>query len=737
MAKEFPFYKQLDQMDCGPTCLCMIASHYGRYISIDSLREKSFITREGVTLAGISEAAESIGFHSLALSVTMETLKNEIPLPCIAYWRQRHFIVIYKIDKKFVYVADPAFGHIKYTHEEFEKSWLPQKKKELDSEGLVLVLETSKDFFVDNELESSTSIKKGFGFLIPYFRPYTKYVAQLFLGLFIGTLLQLIFPFLTQAIVDKGVNAQNISFIYLILIAQIVLFISETFVDVIRSWILLHITSRINISLISDFLIKLMKLPMAFFDSKNIGDLVQRVQDHSRVQNLLSTSSLNVLFSIVNILMFGFILAYFNLTIFLVFFIGAALYIFWVMLFMKRRAELDYKRFDQSSGNQSSFIQLMNGMQEIKLNNSERKRRWEWESIQIKLFKLSIKSLSLAQTQNIGATFFNEFKNIFITFLSAKAVIDGKLTLGSMLSIQYIIGQLNSPINSFISFIQTAQDAKISLERLTEIHDKENEENANEIKLKELPKNKDITISNDLCYRYGGNTTALVLENVNFTIPAGKVTAIVGASGSGKTTLLKLFLKFYPPTNGNISIGNTDLKTIHSNFWRQRCGTVMQDGYLFGDTIARNITESEQDAIIDKEKLLNAVKIANLTEFIENLPMGYNTKVGPIGINISGGQKQRILIARAVYKNPDYLFFDEATSALDANNEKVIMENLEEFYKGKTVVVVAHRLSTVRNADNVIVLDKGKLVEQGTHNELIAKKGLYYTLVKNQLELGN
>lgn len=735
MRKDFPFYKQLDQMDCGPTCLRMIAKYHGKMYSNEFLRDKANITREGVSLSGIAEAAEAIGMHSLALRCDIKMLGEDIPFPCIAHWRQRHFVVVYKIQKGFVYVADPGYGLVKYSVQEFLAGWLPLKKNDIESEGLILVLETTPDFFIE---EDSSPIRKiGFGFLIPYFKPFNKYIIQLFVGLFIGSCLQLVFPFLMQAIVDKGINFQNINFIYLILIAQLTLFISGTFVEIIRGWILLHITSRININLISDFLIKLMRLPISFFDSKNIGDLLQRIQDHDRVQNLLSAASLNVLFSVVNIILFGSILAYFNLNIFLIFIIGSVFYITWVMLFMKKRAILDYKRFDQASGNQSSIIQLMNGMQEIKLNNSERRRRWEWEAIQIKLFKLSIKSLSLTQIQNIGATFINEIKNIIITFIAAKLVIDGSLTLGTMLSVQYIIGQLNLPIINFVSFIKSAQDAKISIERLSEIHNKDNEEEYNSTALKTLAENKDIEFKEGLSFKYGGNSSSWVLEDLYFKIPEGKVTAIVGSSGSGKTTLIKLLLKFYCPQKGDITIGNSSLKNISTSFWRQQCGSVMQDGYIFADTIARNITESASEGIIDKDRLLHAVKMANIESFVESLPSGYNTRIGGSGINLSGGQKQRILIARAVYKNPKFLFFDEATSALDANNEKIIMENMENFYKGKTVIIVAHRLSTVKNADNILVLEKGKIMEEGNHQELIKKHGLYYTLVKNQLELGD
>lgn len=730
--KKFPFYKQLDQMDCGPTCLRILAKFHGKSYSIDYLRTKANITKEGVSLGGIAEAAEAIGFNTIAANLDYNTLKKEAPLPCIVYWRQRHFIVVYKIRKNIIYVSDPAYGLVKYNLQDFLNGWTV-KNLNNKSLGYVLLLEPTPSFY-DNNIENKSTYN--FKFLFSYFKPYHKYIVQLVLGLIVGSILQLVFPFLTQSLVDYGINYQNLNFIYLILIAQLMLFLSQTTVDLIRGWILLHITSRININLISDFLIKLMRLPIAFFDSKNTGDIIQRIYDHDRIQDFLSSTTLNTLFSAFNLVIFGIVLAYYNLTIFFIFFIGSMVYVGWTLLFLKKRKELDYKRFDKAAENQSSIYQLITGMQEIKINGSEKRRRWEWEAIQIKLFKVSIKSLTLSQTQNTGGQFFNELKNILITFIAAKAVLEGSLTLGMMLSVQYIIGQLNLPINNFINFIQSGQDAKISLERLAEIHSKKDEEDTDSELEKELPENKSINIKN-LSFKYGGKTSPLVLNNLTFQIPEGKVTAIVGASGSGKTTLIKLLLKFYKPTNGEILIANTKLQNISTSFWRKNCGSVMQDGFLFGDTIARNITESDSVGPIDKKRLLEAVDISNIEEFISQLPSGLNSKIGNIGSNISGGQRQRILIARSVYKNPNYIFFDEATSALDANNENIIMNKLEKFYKGKTVIVVAHRLSTVKNADQIIVLDQGQLIESGTHKELTANKGIYYSLVKNQLELGN
>lgn len=730
MLKKFPHYRQLDAMDCGPTCLRIIAKYYGKSYSLQTLRDKSYITREGVSLLGISDAAESIGFRTLAAKIPFDKLKEEAPTPFIAHWRQQHFIVVYGFKKNHVLVSDPAHGLVKLTKQEFLDGWLSDtdQGKEI---GVVLLLEPAPDFYTteDEKLD-----KSGFQFLFRYLTPYKKFIVQLFIGMLVGSLLQLIFPFLTQSIVDIGIQNQDLNFVTLILIAQVMLFLSRTAVEFIRGWILLHLGTRINISILSDFLIKLMKLPVSFFDTKMIGDLLQRIGDHSRIESFLTSSTLNILFSFINLIIFGVVLAIYDLKIFAIFFIGSAIYMAWIMIFMKKRRDLDYKRFDQMSSNQSNLIQLITGMQEIKLHNSEKQKRWEWERIQAKLFKVSISGLALNQYQEAGSSFINELKNIIITFLAAKAVIDGDITLGMMLAIQYIIGQLNAPINQLVGFIHTAQDAKISLERLSEIHNKEDEEDTREEKITIFPEDKSLKLEN-VSFQYEGPHAEYALKDVSLEIPEGKITAIVGASGSGKTTLVKLLLKFYDPTKGEIRLGDINLNNYSNKLWRDKCGAVLQDGFIFSDTIAKNI--SVKDDFINKEKLLYAVKVANIQEFIESLPLGYNTKIGNDGHGLSQGQRQRILIARAVYKSPEYIYFDEATNALDANNEKVIMENLDKFFVGRTVIVVAHRLSTVKNADQIIVLDKGRITETGTHVELTQKRGDYYRLVKNQLELGN
>ena len=729
--KKFPFYKQPDAKDCGPTCLRIIAKHYNKSIPLQQIRTLSETTREGSGLLGLSNAAEHLGFRTLGVKIDFDTLVAEAPLPCIVHWNKNHYVVVYAINKtNKVYVSDPSYGLITYTKEEFIKHWIGENANEQTEEGIALILETSPSFY-KNEFDEEEK-KTSFAFLSRYLIKYKSLVIQLAVGLLAGSLLSLIFPFLTQSIVDVGIQNQDINFIYLILLAQVMLFMGKMGIDIIRSWILLHLSTRINISIISDFFIKLMRLPISFFDTRMTGDIMQRINDHHRIEQLLTSSSLNTLFSMVNLVIFSIVLLVYDYRLFVVYLVGAILYIAWISFFLKKRKELDYKMFSQVSQEQSMVIELINGMQEIKMHNAEKQKRWGWEFLQVKLFKIKIKALSLEQWQSVGGGFINQIKDILVSFLAAKLVLDGNLTLGMMLSVQYIIGQLNSPLLQLIDFIKETQDAKIALERLGEIHDKTDEELIEGQYATEIPQ-KDIVLNN-LSFRYLGSDN-LVFKDLNLIIPYQKTTAIVGASGSGKTTLLKLLTKFYEPEKGDVKIGSTDLKNISPSYWRNQCGVVMQESYVFNDTIANNIAIGED--VIDKQKLKKAVEIANVKDFIEDLPLSYNTKIGNEGIGIRGGQKQRLFIARAVYKSPDYIFFDEATSALDANNERVIIENLAQFFKGKTAIVIAHRLSTVKHADKIIVLDKGCVVEEGNHNELVAKKGEYYRLIKNQLELGN
>ncbi|MCB9265701.1 MAG: peptidase domain-containing ABC transporter [Lewinellaceae bacterium] len=728
MPRKFPFYQQLDAMDCGATCLRMISRHFGRYYSLEYLRELTYMGKQGVTLLGISDAAEHIGLQSLAVKTTYDRLARDIPLPCIAHWRQEHFVVVYKVNNKYAWVADPASGRYRLSKEEFLSNWVSDKEEGEDL-GVLLLLETTPEFFAR---EGETTDKSGFGYVFSYFKKYRPLIIQLIVGLFLGTLLQLCFPFLMKAIVDKGIDTEDLNFIQIVLFAQLILFATQLAVEQFRSWILLHVGVRVNISLISDFLAKLTRLPIRFFDSKITGDLMQRIADHERVQRFLTSTSLVSIFTFFNFLAFSYILYRWHKLVFLVFFGGTALYLGWVFFFQQMRRELDYKRFDQSADNQNNLIELINGMQEIKLHNAEKQKRWAWERIQARLFRTSASSLRIGQIQRTGASFFNETKNLIIIFIVAQAVVKGDMTLGMLLAVQYIIGQLNTPLGNLVDFLRNMQEAKISLERMNEIHLKEDEEHAGE-KIILLPESGDLVFEK-VSFQYNGPHSPNVLKNINLRIPKGQTTAIVGTSGSGKTTMLKLLLNIYQPTEGAIRLGDINLVNINNRLWRSKCGVVMQDGYIFYDSIAKNIALG--DEIIDKKKLLKAVKVANIQSFIESLPLGYNTKIGQEGLGLSQGQKQRLLIARAVYKNPEYILFDEATTALDAYNEMVIMENLEEFFFGRTVVIVAHRLSTVMNADNIVVLEGGEIVEQGNHEELTYLRGAYYQLVRNQLELG-
>ena len=735
--KRFPFIKQPDSMECGATCLRMSCQYYGKSYSAETAQQICVVTRKGVSLLSMCDAAEYWGFRTVCGRIALDKMVAQRPFPCILHWNQEHFVVLYDVKKKrngkyVFYVADPAKDLLKLDEETFKEAWLSTQSHG-EEKGILMALQPTAAFF---EKEDERADKKqAVSFLWKYVKPYKRFWLQLIWGLLVGSLLQMIFPFLTQAIVDKGIAGKDIGLIYLILLGQLMLVISRSSVDFIRRWILLHISTRINVALLSDFLIKLMRLPMRFFDTKKTGDLIQRIEDHSRVERFLTAQTLNILFSTFGFVVFGIILCYYNLTIFCLFLLGSLLYMLWSLFFLKKRRVLDYEMFEQRAKNQNKVMQLLNGMQEIKLQNCERRRRWEWEDIQADLFQYSIASMKLQQSQEAGSILINEVKNIVITVVAAAAVIQGDLSLGMMLSIQYIIGQLNAPIEQLAQFLYGWQDVQISLERMKEIRDREEEESESR-SITQFPsssQNMDIQLDH-LTFQYEGIHSPKVLDDVCLTIPCGKVTAIVGTSGSGKTTLIKLLLGYYEPVGGDIRIGGTSLLDFSLKWWRNQCGVVMQDGYIFSETIARNIAVDDGD--IDKERLQQAVRIANIEEFIESLPLKYNTIIGQEGQGLSQGQKQRVLIARAVYKRPDFIFLDEATNSLDANNERVIVGSLSSFYKGKTVVVVAHRLSTVRNADQIVVLEQGRVVEIGNHQTLIERKGAYYNLVKNQLELG-
>lgn len=736
----FTLVRQRDAKDCGPSCLAMIVKHYGGSFNINSIRTDCALNREGVSLLGISKAAEELGFKSVGGRLSFSSLASEALLPCIVHWSQNHFVVVYKVKNQkkgdcTIYVADPGKGLVSYTKEEFCEHWVSTKTNG-EEKGIVLLLEPTNQFYTQNDTETVLTQSR-MAFLWSYLKKYKRFFTQLILGLLLGSLLQLIFPFLTQAVVDTGIGGKDIGFVWLVLMAEMMLLFSRTAIEFIRSKILLHISTRINISLISDFFIKLMKLPMNFFDTKQMGDLLQRIEDHRRVEQFLTSSSLSLLFSFFTFLVFGVVLVFYNLGVFAVFLFGTLLYAGWIVLFLEKRRLLDYKFFEQAGRNRNVTYQLIDGMQEIKLQGCEQRKRWEWEDVQADLFKVNLQALNLQQVQQAGSITINEVKNILITVLAATSVIQGNMTLGMMLAVQYIIGQLNSPVEQLIHFVYSWQDVSISLDRMNEIHTETNEENAERTRSSYTEESTDghsLAIK-DLSFKYNIYSSKNILSDINLLIPNGKVTAIVGASGSGKTTLIKLLLGFYEPLSGSIQIGSANLSECNLGWWRSQCGAVMQEGYLFSDTIAKNIAISDDDPNI--ERIRHAARVANIADYVEALPLAYNTMIGQDGQGISQGQRQRILIARVIYKNPMFVFLDEATNALDANNEQAITDNLFDFYKGKTVIVVAHRLSTVRNADQIVVLNEGKIVELGTHEELIGKRGNYYGLIKNQLELGN
>jgi ATP-binding cassette subfamily B protein len=728
MPKWFPFYPQLEAMDCGSTCLRMVARFYGRFFSLEYLREISNTGKDGVSLLDLSEAAEIIGLKTLAVEADIIQLQDVIPKPCIINWGNNHFVVVYNQDSSKVWIADPAQGKYKLNNDEFLHKWIGEDA-DIENSGIVLICQSTPDFYTFNGKDPQ---KGSWQYVFNYFKQYKALIFQIIIGLFLGSTLQLLFPFFIKSIVDIGINNNDLSFIALVLIAQLILFISQISVEFIRNWNILHVGSRVNISLLSDFLIKLTKLPFRFFDTKLHGDLIQRFNDHERVQKFLSSTSLISIFSILNLLAFGVVLLFWNKAIFTIFIIGSLLNIFWVLGFMKWRKTLDIKRFEYNSDNQNSINEMITGMQDIKLFNAEKLKRWSWEKVQAKLFNTESENLKLEQVQRAGALFFNETKNLLIIYLVAQGVLNTTLTLGMLVAIQYIIGQLNMQINQLTEFLKSMQDAKISLERIGEIHLKDNEtdiEENNNI----FPAEGDIVLEN-VNFSYAGINATPNIKNINLGIPNGKITAILGPSGSGKTTLLKILLNLYKPTEGKIKLGELNLLSINPRLWRSKLGVVMQDGHLFSDSIAKNIALGEE--IIDKRKLQQSISIANLQSYIDYLPLGYNTKIGPEGQGLSQGQKQRILIARAVYKEPDFLFFDEATSALDTFNEMLIMENIKAAFKNKTIIIVSHRLSTVLKADQIIVMEDGEMIEVGSHEELTFVRGAYYQLVKNTMELG-
>lgn len=735
---SFPFYKQLNAMDCGPTCLRMVSKYYGKHYNADKLRQKTGYSKEGVSLLGISETAESIGFRTRGMKITLAQLA-QVQLPCILHWEQNHFVVLTDISKKKAIVADPGKNIVSYSMDEFLRHWISSDTDNGQQTGIALLLEPSPYFY---ETMGEKERKLSWKLVLQYLAQSRFQLIQVFTALALSSLLQLAVPFLTQTFVDNGINGRNLQYVVIVLLAQLMLSFSQTVIGFIRGRLMLRISNILNLQILSDFWIKLTRLPVSYFDVHHTGDTLQRIGDHKTIQSFLTGTTLNLLFSMFTFIVYAAVLVTYSTTLFILLVIGSAVSFGWVRIFMPVRRKINYESFHLSSKENTATLQLIQGMQEIRLNNAEKQKRWDWENIQAAVFKLNFKGLNYSQLQSAGGLLINQAQSIAISFVVAKLVIDGKLTLGGMMAVQYIIGQVSGPLGLWIGFVQSAQDAKISMERLNEIHQLPDEEDPERSYLQQLPnENKSIYIDN-LSFAYPGSGNDPVLENINLQIPQGKVTAIVGVSGSGKTTLLKILLKIYDRYEGKIRLKSRNnengddirFEYIGHGFWRGMCGAVMQDGYIFNDTIARNIAVGTED--IDYQKLVDSCKMANIHSFVQSLPNSFHTQLGSEGIGISQGQKQRLLIARAIYKNPHYIFFDEATNALDANNEREIVDNLSHFFKNRTVVIVAHRLSTVRNADKIVVLQNGKIVEEGTHESLSYTKGKYYELVKNQLELG-
>lgn len=725
------FHPQRDMMDCGAACLQSICKYYGKDVDLQFIRELCHITRNGVSMLGIADAAEALGFKTIGIKLNLEQLANDVHLPCIIHWSQHHFVVVISVTKHHVVIMDPAAGILKYRTSDFLNSWLHLREALSDNKlGAALLLSPSPTFYNKN-FRNTTSLDCSH--FVKFLSPFKSATWKIILCMLLGCIFSLIFPFLTQLIVDEGISNSDLGFIYLILLAELALLIGQIVNNIIRSRLMLTVTSGISVGLISNFLEKLMGLSITFFDTKHIGDILQRIKDFNRIETFLTSTLLSLLLATIVFVVYGVMMLSYSLKILLIFIIGSILYVIWVSIFLKKRRKLDYMQFQYLASNQSTMIQLVNGMQEIKLNSCERSKRWEWECLQNQIIKLKRYGLSLANIQTAGSYMIDQAKNLIIVFLAAEGVISSNLSIGELVAIQYIIGQLNTPLHQFVSFLQEFQDAKISMERMQEIVTMPEEEKLFEHVSNPTLDDCDIYFRH-VTFHYDGPRSPRVLDNICFEIGNKKVTAIVGMSGCGKTTILKILLSFFSPTDGCVLIGNTPLNNISPKEWRSKCGVVMQDGFIFSDTIERNIALSDGD--IDLERMISAAKTANIHDYIMSLPMKYNTRIGAEGQGLSSGQKQRLLIARAIYKNPAFIIFDEATNALDAKNERAIVDNLGEFYKGRTVIVVAHRLSTVKNADQIIVLDKGRVIETGNHTSLIEKKGAYYNLVKNQLELG-
>lgn len=732
---KFHVTRQHDAMQCGAACLHTVCRHYGLNLNFDYVSNLCSTTRTGVSLLSLNAAAIKLGFKTICGKFRIDHL-TKVQFPCILHWRQNHFVVLFDICGDNYIVGDPACGVLKLSKRDFSENWLSADDTNGDMRGVAMLLQPTTKFGTnssDPHIVHAHTPRHSLSFLSSYIKPYRRYLFQVLLGLILGSIIQLVLPFMTQSIVDVGIGFSNVGFIWLVLIAQFVLIVSRASADFIRSWLLLHISMRVNLSLVSDFFIKLSFLPMSFFDSKMTGDIMQRINDHARVQDFLTDKAISLSFNLLTIIIFGAVLALYNLSVFAIFLVGSVIYGLFLLLFLKRRKVLDYASFDKQAKITDKTLQYVNAMPEIKLQDCVQRRRWEWEEVQADFFDVQMRCLTLKQQQDAGALLINEVKNILITVVAAQLVVDGAMSLGSLLAVQYIVGQLSSPIEQMLRFIHSWQDVSISLERINEIHDIKGENTDDCVSASHMNDSLGIEFSN-VVFSYDPNRSQKTISNVSFLIPKGKVTAIVGQSGSGKTTLLKLILGYYPIASGSITLGGVSVSNINLTEWRRRCGVVMQDGVIFSESIARNIAASDEP--ISDQRVRQAAHLAALDTFVESLPLGFNTLIGPEGVSLSKGQQQRILIARAIYRQPHYVLFDEATNSLDAQNERVISDNLTDFYRGRTVLVIAHRLSTVRSADQIIVLDSGRVAEVGKHNQLIEKKGLYYNLVRNQLELG-
>lgn len=708
-------------MDCGPACLKIISKYYGKSFSMKYLRDQCQITREGVSMKDLSRVAESIGLRSLPLKVSCEDLVRKIPLPCIIHWNYAHFVVLYRVKGRRMYISDPQVGLITYDRDRFTYGW-----KKNNERGIILVLEPSQRFHDAQNVQSPGRLNNYFNYL----KPHVNFLLQVFFGMLMGVGISLLFPFITQSVVDIGIETQDFDFINILLIATIVLTLSSVFSNFVQSRMMLHVADRINISMVSDFIQKTLRLPVTFYERKMTSDILNRINDHGRIQQFVLHSFLGIIIAGLSFLVYAAILATYQITLFAFFLGGTILYVLWILLFLQKRRTLDYQFFDSNIYNQNEIIQIAENSTEIKINNLEQKKRWDWEKSRFEIYDLNIKLLNLSQIQNIGTAIIDRLKNVFITFFAAKAVINGQMSLGMMLSAQYIIGQMNGPVGRLIGFIQSYQDARISLERVGEVVHEEAEESRVEGFEVAMPNDRTIRLKG-LSFRYHSGSP-YILKDLDLEIPHGKMTAIVGPSGSGKSTLMKILLRLYQNYEGEIEIGNANFKAIDLHRWRSSCGAVLQEGKIFNDSILHNIVLDADN--IDPDRLKAVIRQANLQAFIDALPQKLYSLIGQGGNGISGGQKQRILIARALYKDPEFLFFDEATNALDTKNEREITRQLRETFDGKTSIVIAHRLSTVRSADQIVVLDRGHIVERGDHAALVHKKGTYFNLISNQIK---